>query len=257
MSDEDGSRAFAHQGTILGDDTLTNSNGDYGSAIIGNDQLHQWHVYTWPNAKNLPYVFPDYLCRNIIRQDNKAAVSLKFGPPDQCHITVDIQSSAIQHVAMRLFEIHIEDIDEQRIVFINEGQTMVLGGPFILRGVGNLFANDVMGNMSVNALMGSIIGGGFQRSPKRNEEINRGVSRSECVTFEVVEFGNANHHSRLDVIVDVETLSAIRDMLWSPCRIVAGHQRVIVRKVKVVAVDKTPTRGSNGDVSFEPNMSKV
>ncbi|KID96858.1 hypothetical protein MAJ_07244, partial [Metarhizium majus ARSEF 297] len=169
-----------------------------------NFDINSQYQYAWPKAKNLPFVFPYYMCTAIVKRADEAAVILSFpSDPSVCRLVFDISPTEVQHVAKELFGIRIRDENNRRCVVFEHGATMDIHGRTILRGAAVEALDRIFGHM---------VGAAFRQNPRRMEEISMGAMLSKCLSMEI--WASVDRPSRLDFMVDAENLALIYQQLW-------------------------------------------
>ncbi|RSL70158.1 hypothetical protein CEP51_012246 [Fusarium floridanum] len=81
----------------------------------------------FPEAKNLPFVFPPDLCTTIVKRDGQASLMISLPPdPRDCRLVLDISAEDVQYLASDLFGVRIRVCGQQRTVVLDNGTTMVI-----------------------------------------------------------------------------------------------------------------------------------
>ncbi|KAK3369545.1 hypothetical protein B0T24DRAFT_361853 [Lasiosphaeria ovina] len=162
------------------------------------------YEYVWPNAANLPFVFPHYMCTAIVKRAGKASIMASFpSDPASCRLVFDISATEVQHVAKELFGIHIQVVNGRRRLLYENGPTVKINRSVTLAGTAGA---------SIDNLYGQMVGDAFRHSPRRMEEISMGELLSKCL--EMVVWGTSDRPSRLYFMVEAERLAPIFTQLW-------------------------------------------
>ncbi|SPJ80260.1 uncharacterized protein FTOL_08652 [Fusarium torulosum] len=160
--------------------------------------------YAYPNASKLPFVFEAELGDMIIKQGSKASVLLSFGlGPNQCKIVIDIEAPSVVYVALKFFNVRIEEKGQQRTIVEPGGTRLVLLGNVRFEATEVNAWEKLLGNLLIN---------GVRHSPQRLEEASRGAMRSKCLTIEVPPATDCP--VRLILAVDANTAAEVRAQLW-------------------------------------------
>ncbi|KZL73682.1 hypothetical protein CI238_13200 [Colletotrichum incanum] len=160
--------------------------------------------YDRPEAGNLPFVFPDYICEAISKDGKKAAIQAFFPPdPTQTRLVLDIAARDVQHIARELFGTYIREEGQQRVVVFAHGSTMKIKGSVLFEGVETT---------AVSRILGDTISTALQHSPQRGEELETGKRLSDCMSLEV--WGVVDRPCRLSFVLAPEILSLIIRRLW-------------------------------------------
>ncbi|KJZ68995.1 hypothetical protein HIM_11611 [Hirsutella minnesotensis 3608] len=182
------------------------------TALASQNNTREWiafdidsrYQHAWPKAKNLPFVFPHYMCTAITKRADEASVMLSFPlDPTNCQLVFDISANEVQYVAKEVFDVHIRQVSGRRCAVSEKGATMDINGSITLRG-GSAVA--------VDSLFGHMVGEAFRHSPRRLNELSIGAMLSECLSMEI--WGGVDHPSRLGLVVDAENLALLYQQLW-------------------------------------------
>lgn len=167
-------------------------------------QIDPEYQYAWPEAKNLPFVFPHYMCTAIFKTRDRASIMLSFPlNPAQCCLSFYISANEVQHIAKELFEVHFRVEEERRSVIFGNGATVEINSSIILRGAKNAV---------IDALFGPTVGEAFRHSLPRMTEVSMGEILSKSLSMEV--WDRFDHPCWLTVMVDASWLSTIYTSLW-------------------------------------------
>ncbi|KAI0187942.1 hypothetical protein F4808DRAFT_446519 [Astrocystis sublimbata] len=162
------------------------------------------YQYAWPKARNLPFVFPHYMCTAIVKTDDAASVLLSFpSNPAQCRFIFDISSKEIQHIAKELFGVHVQIVRARQCIVLEHGVTVDIKGSVKLRGASNV---------AIDKLFGQMVGAAFRHSPQRMDELSNGEILSNSSTMKIWEAERSP--GRLNFKVEAHNLSTIWHGLW-------------------------------------------
>lgn len=160
--------------------------------------------FTWPQAQNLPFIFPHHTCVGIVKKGDVASVTLSFPPdPSLCCLVVDISAKEAQSLSKELFDVQIRYENNQPFIVFDNGAVAEIKGSVIFRGVHVV---------AVDKILGQTVGSGFRQSPPRLQELSLGALLSNCLTMEI--WGDARRSVRLRVMVEALRLDYIRSQLW-------------------------------------------
>ncbi|KAI0163856.1 hypothetical protein GGR57DRAFT_489632 [Xylariaceae sp. FL1272] len=198
------------------DASWTSSQGDEGpnagTELASPNPALEWqtfevdwrHQYAWPKARNLPFVFPHYLCTAIVKIRDTAAVLLSFpANPVQCRLVFDISAKEVQHIAKELFGVHIQTAHTRRFLVLESGVTVDINESIKLRGASNI---------AIDKLFGQMVGTAFRHGSQRLDELANGEMLSNSLTMKIWEAERSP--GRLNFTVDAENLSTIWRGLW-------------------------------------------
>lgn len=158
----------------------------------------------WPKAKNLPFVFPHYMCTAIVKRADTASIMLSFATdPALCSLVFDVSAAEVQHVVKELFNVHIRLADGRQCVISEHGPTMEIEGSVTLKGGDSV---------AVDRIFGQMVGTAFRYSPQRMNELSMGEMLSKSVSMKVSAM--ADRPGRLNFMVDAEQLGLIYERLW-------------------------------------------
>jgi hypothetical protein len=162
------------------------------------------HYFLSPSAKNLPFVFPQNACSMVVKSGSKASIMVTFPPdPALCCLMMDIAATEIEFVARELFGIRLRTENGRRTIVFDDAVIIDIQENVILRGAESL---------AWDRLFGQSIGNGLRRSPRRLDELSKGILRSDCSVMDV--WGPADHAGRLTFWVDAGILTWIYHELW-------------------------------------------
>lgn len=202
MIQEEVSDALPHRGASRQDTGLARPNE---TCKLPAFDINPQYQYAWPKAKNLPFVFPHYMCTIIVKSGDDASIMLSFpSDPTLCRLVLDISATAVQHLAKELFDAHIRDENGRRCVVLEHGTTMDINSSMTLRGATGV---------PLDKLFGQMVGQAIRLSPQRMEELSMGELLSKCVFMEV--WGAADRPGRLNFIVNADNLSLVFHQLWN------------------------------------------
>lgn len=158
----------------------------------------------FPDARHLPSVFPDYMCRSIVVTGAKAEVEITPSHnADSSCLKLSIYPTRVQHFTKELFGVNIE----------NEGGQMFLR--FKDTGASAPIDSLPITGARPEALMecfGPDITAAIQSSPRYSAERARGQKATDCVSF-VIQSGL---YSFLRLESDPHSFSTIVARLWPP-----------------------------------------
>ncbi|KEY75300.1 hypothetical protein S7711_08636 [Stachybotrys chartarum IBT 7711] len=141
--------------------------------------------FAWPKAKNLPFVFPHYMCTTIDKRGDEASIMLSFpSHPALCRLVLDISATEVQHIAKELFGVHIREESGRRCAVFENGATMDINNS------GTLKEGTAM---PLDRLFGEMVG-------------------TACLSMEI--WAATDLPARLTFMVDAEKLFLVHSQLW-------------------------------------------
>jgi hypothetical protein len=151
-----------------------------------------------PDFARLASVFPRYLHTAIRQQGDKADVSIEF-PSSDCVLCLAILPSKVEHIATKLFELHVETDGPLRYFLSDKGRKSIPQPMLRQQGVEAI---------SVPHFFGSLIDQGIQSSSIRRDEIGQGhFTLTACVDIQIsnssAECGYLNVTMGTDVGISV------------------------------------------------------
>lgn len=159
-------------------------------------------VWEFPDARNIPTLFPVWICSSIVKSDRVASIRAIFtDAPSHCTLEIDLFATRIPYIAMELFGALII-IENGGLVMRHKSGTIISGEKFILLGADRQATERLLGKVF------TIISGGMQY----RQEIDRGQRLTYLVTLEVKR--DADRPSCLRVQSDQKTISTITAQLW-------------------------------------------
>ncbi|KAI1416933.1 hypothetical protein F5Y13DRAFT_102191 [Hypoxylon sp. FL1857] len=183
-------------------DHETNQNNNDNNNSDHNNKSNNWRH--GPKALYLPGVFPNYLCKTIVKDGYSAAVSAYFAPvPNECYLALRLSATQIPYIAQELFGIHIDVQENRRYLLVDPGVQIKIGGAI------SFFGASIS---SIMKLFGTTVNQSLRTSSKFIEEMNLGEDRTNCLSMRVE--GDASYPSDIKLFLDAEKLMTIVELLW-------------------------------------------
>ncbi|CAJ2506590.1 Uu.00g077760.m01.CDS01 [Anthostomella pinea] len=192
--------------TSIADAEVTMHEGSISEALQEwkTFEIDPQYEYAWPKARNLPFVFPHYMCTAIVKAGDTACVMLSFlSDPTECHFVVDISAREVQHVAKELFGVHTQVIQMRRCLVLEHSAMVDINRSVKPRGATNV---------PIDKLFGQVVSTAFRQGPQRMEELSNGEMLSRCLSMTIWETDDSP--GRLDIGLEAQHAVAIWRGLW-------------------------------------------
>lgn len=192
--------------TFVGPSTgsMSHVNDSNGPKRVGSIHVNKPAGRTWPKARNLPGVFPTYLCRIIIKENGNAAITESFPKdPAECCLDLKIAANQVPHVAKELYGVHIDIVQGERSIILDNGVEVEINGTISLRRASNVAASK---------LFGPQVGMAYRSSSRFLSEQYLGEDLTRCVSMTVAR--DAHLPGSLSLNLDAENLTTIGYSLW-------------------------------------------
>ncbi len=149
----------------------------FSSLTVASGSSEQETVSS-PLTSRLPTIFPPYTCGVIRRTDDRASVTMTF--PYRlglgCLMSLAILSNKVEHLAMKLFGVHIETEDGFRYAVLKDGVRLRPYQSLAIQGACE---------EAISELLGTEVTQAISVSPVRKEEIKQAILATRCVTMEI------------------------------------------------------------------------
>jgi hypothetical protein len=168
-----------HQGRqeTLWNTASSTAAADFTSATAA-DTVQQHQTVSEPPMARTARVFPDYMCTAIKTRGDRAALTIIFPYTLEvvCLMSLAIRPNKVEHIAMKLFGVHIEVEDEFRWLILGNGARCLISPETPLQGARM---------EAVNALLGNDVADAVATSPTRQKEVEKSIVATRCVTFSI------------------------------------------------------------------------
>lgn len=157
-----------------------------------------------PRPKNLPRVFPFYMCTAIAKGPDRAIIAAFFKPHrDLYQLVLDINGTEVQYFAQELFGVHVRGIHNARYITFDHGPSMDINVTTTLKGSPDVAWEKLFGETVTTAI---------RQSLKRRDELSKGVALSHCVSMEI--WRDIDSTCQVTLAVDEECLVEMVRQLW-------------------------------------------
>lgn len=151
--------------------------------ITGHDQpiekpsQHQQTVQN-PLMIHIAEVFPDYMCTAIVRNSDRASLSMAFPYTlgGVCELTLAIMPNKVQHIAMVLFGALIEVEFGARVLLLGNGARCLISLEAPLKGARL---------EGIKELLGMDVAEAIETNPTREDEFNAALRTTSCVSMAI------------------------------------------------------------------------
>ena len=158
----------------------TNSEPNSSSQELPNmaSKSSEQQTVSHPLTSRLPTIFPQNTCGVIRKNGDTAMITMVFPYSLSlvCLMSLSILPNKIQHLAMRLFSVHLEIENGFRYVILKDGVRLLPRPSLVIQG-----ADEV----AVRTELGGDVGQAISLSPTRREEIKQAILATWCVTMEI------------------------------------------------------------------------
>lgn len=167
------------------------------SGSIDQDQA------TLPYAKQLPSVFPPYICRAVMRLEARAEVAVSSAEnSERSLLNLCISPTKVSYFAKELFGVDV-DFEDGRMCLAFENGASAQITSVTLTGAKPDALDQCFGREVATAI---------QRSSKHSSELTHGEVVTDCVSLTIQK--NSGFYCVLSLVLNSEALSKIVARLW-------------------------------------------
>lgn len=135
----------------------------------------------WATSNGTLKVFKSYICEGLVKDPilGLPNVTIEFPPSasQDCVLRMFMNSRTIEHLATKLFRVHLDRDTDNNRYFLRVGRGTRAGSS------GKIFL-DGAAVKDVRKRLGALPKAGVERSWKRLAEINQGIEYTRCVAME-------------------------------------------------------------------------
>jgi hypothetical protein len=160
-----------------------------------------------PPTKQLPEIFPSYMCSAIKKNGDRAALSMTFPLGFYSHgvvcMNLTILANKIEYLAMELFGVHIEAESGSRHILLGNGARLLLRSDLLMQGGSG---------EHIVQVLGLALSHGIDVCPSRMEEIIQAITRTRCVSMQITP--NAEEDGNLGLLIEESEAYSIKQKLF-------------------------------------------